>query len=202
MIPLSDDNPTVRPPVMTVLLLVAIAAVWVLVEGAGFGDQMVRAICNLGLEQSQTAKMPAPEAALIDHDLVTAFEAGWSVLYRDVSLVVAGHLASMLTDLECLDSDVQQGLEALRRSLTAEIDAGTPWLARDAAEVLAQLDVTAWIAVLGLLDECPVVPAALTAILEGRTTAVSATAFDFISTTEQIGDVRRFLQKLADLLSR
>src|SRR5262245_7992668 len=49
MIPLSDDNPTVRPPVMTVLLLVAIAAVWVLVEGAGFGDQMVRAICNLGL---------------------------------------------------------------------------------------------------------------------------------------------------------
>jgi hypothetical protein len=160
------------------------------------------AICNLGLEQSQTAKMPAPEAALIDHDLVTAFEAGWSVLYRDVSLVVAGHLASMLTDLECLDSDVQQGLEALRRSLTAEIDAGTPWLARDAAEVLAQLDVTAWIAVLGLLDECPVVPAALTAILEGRTTAVSATAFDFISTTEQIGDIRLFLRKLPHLLSR
>jgi hypothetical protein len=29
-------------------------------------------------------------------------------------------------------------------------------------------DATAWISVLGLLDECPVLPAALTAILEGR----------------------------------
>ena len=29
------------------------------------------------------------------------------------------------------------------------------------------LDTTAWISVLGLLDECPVLPAALTAVLEG-----------------------------------
>jgi hypothetical protein len=29
-----------------------------------------------------------------------------------------------------------------------------PWLARDAADVLATLDMTAWISVLGLLDEC------------------------------------------------
>jgi hypothetical protein len=42
-------------------------------------------------------------------------------------------------------------------------DAGRPWRARDAAEILAMLDMTAWISVLGLLDECPVLPAALTA---------------------------------------
>jgi len=64
------------------------------------------------------------------------------------------------------------------------------------------LDATAWISVLGLLDECPVLPAALTAILEGRTTPVSQTEFDFISTPAQIGDVRIFMRKLPDVLSR
>ena len=64
------------------------------------------------------------------------------------------------------------------------------------------LDMTAWISVRGLLDECPVLPAALTAILERRTTPVSPTAFDFISTAAQIGDVRTFMRKLPDILSR
>lgn len=48
MIPLSDDNPTVRPPVMTVLILVAMFAVWVIVQGAGFDDRLVRSVCTLG----------------------------------------------------------------------------------------------------------------------------------------------------------
>ena len=74
-------------------------------------------------------------------------------------------------------------------------DAGTPRLARGAAEVLGELDMTAWTSVLGL-DECPVIPAAPTAILEGCKTTVSPTAFDFISTAAQIGDVRLFMRKL------
>lgn len=49
MIPLSDDNPTVRPAVMTMLILAAIAAVWLIVEGAGFDDRLVRAVCTLGM---------------------------------------------------------------------------------------------------------------------------------------------------------
>jgi hypothetical protein len=51
---------------------------------------------------------------------------------------------------------------------------------------------TAWISVLGLLDECPILPETLTAILERRTAPVSPTAFQFISTTAQIGDIRVF----------
>ena len=90
---------------------------------------------------------------------------------------------------------------ALRRTLVKQRDAGTPWRARDAAEILALLDMTAWMSVLGLLDECPVLPAALTAVLEGRTTTVSATAFDFISTAAQIGDVRIFMRKLPDAVA-
>jgi Family of unknown function (DUF6178) len=182
-------------------------------------------ICNLGLEYwparwpsvtspgassphpRDTAKATPPDtfppdSLLIDHDLVTAFEVGWSVLHQDVSLFAAEQLISTLTDVDCVDRDIRRGLVALRRTLVKQRDAGTPWRARDAAEILAMLDMTAWISVLGLLDECPVLPAALTAVLEGRTTTVSPTEFDFISTAAQIGDVRIFMRKLPDVLSR
>jgi hypothetical protein len=142
-----------------------------------------------------------PDSWLIDHDLVTAFEAGWSVLYRDVSLFVADQLVSTLADLHRVDADTRHGLRALRRTLVKHREAGTPWLARDAADVLAMLDMTAWISVLGLLDECPILPAALTAVLERRTTSVSPTAFEFISTTAQIGDIRLFMRTLPGVLS-
>jgi len=168
-------------------------------------------ICNLGLEHwpakgvrhgsDDQAAIP-PDSFLFDHDLVTAFEVGWSVLHHDVSLFAAEQLISTLDNLHCVDRDIQLGLLRLRRTLVTHRDAGTPWLARSAAEVLAMLDMTAWISVLGLLDECPVLPAALTANLEGRTTTVSATAFDFISTAAQIGDIRTFMRKLPDVLSR
>lgn len=50
MIPLSDDNPTVRVPVATIFLLVAIFAVWVLVQGAGLDEGLLAAsVCNLGM---------------------------------------------------------------------------------------------------------------------------------------------------------
>lgn len=50
MFPISDDNPTLRTPVVTILLLVAIAAMWVLVQGAGFDPvALATSTCNLGL---------------------------------------------------------------------------------------------------------------------------------------------------------
>ena len=113
-----------------------------------------------------------------------------------------GRLITTLADVDCVDRDIQRGLAALRRTLVRQRAAGTPWHARDAADVLAILDQTAWISVLGLLDECPIVPAALTAILEGRKTTISPTAFEFISTAAQVGDVRTFMRRLPDLLSR
>jgi hypothetical protein len=171
-------------------------------------------VCNLGLEcwpgaPSQGASSPRElerlvpaNAFLSSHDLVTAFEVGWSVLHHDVSLFAADQLISTLADLHCVDADSRRGLRTLRRELVKQREAGTPWLARDAAEVLGMLDATAWISVVGLLDECPIVPAALTAVLERRATAVSQTAFEFISTTAQIGDIRVFMRALPEVLSR
>ena len=167
-------------------------------------------ICNLGLEYwparwagaAGLAGTRTPDSWLIDHDLVSAFEVGWSVLHHDVGLFAAEQLVATLSAIDCLDRDVQHGLVALRRTLVTQRAAGTPWLAREAAEVLGMLDMTAWVGVLGLLDECPVVPAALTAVLDGAAARVSPTAFAFISTAAQIADVRRFLAKLPDVLSR
>ena len=50
MFPLSDENPTVRTPVMTYVLIAAIVGVWVFVQGAGLDQQSLAAsICNLGM---------------------------------------------------------------------------------------------------------------------------------------------------------
>lgn len=175
-------------------------------------------ICNLGLDSwpqawpSATSQGPSspraldkampPDAFLVDHELVTVFEVGWSVLYQDVSLFVADELVSALADVHRVGADTRRGLGALRRELVKQREAGTPWLARDAADVLATLDMTAWIGVLGLLEECPVLPEALTAVLERRTSSVSPTAFEFISTIAQIGDIRLFMKALPGVLSR
>jgi hypothetical protein len=167
-------------------------------------------ICNLGLERwlgAPVARIDCDagvanyDALLGDHSLVEAFEVGWSVLHTDVSLFVADRLISVLANVHSVDVDVRHDLRTLRRALEKQREAGTPWLARNAADVLAILDTTAWISVLGLLDECPIVPAALTAVLEGRSTPGSPTAFTFISTAAEIGDVRVFMAMLPALLA-
>jgi hypothetical protein len=176
-------------------------------------------ICNLGLE-CWPARWPGAisqasargtrgtvdtarpfDGFLVDHDLVTTFEVGWSVLYQDVSLFVVDQLMSTLADLHAVDLDTRRDVLVLRRTLAKQREAGTPWLARGAVGVLAMLDMTVWISVLGLLDECPILPAALHAVLERRTTSVSPTAFAFISTTAQIGDIRLFMRSLPGVLS-
>jgi hypothetical protein len=168
-------------------------------------------ICNLGLEHwparwsgKASLRRPSrpPDSFLVEHDLLTAFEVGWSVLHQEVSLFVAKELISTIDSLHFDDRDIERGLVELRRTLAEQRDAGTPWRARDAAEILAMLDTTAWISVLGLLDECPVVPAALSAVVQGRTTGVSPTEFDFISTSAQIDDIQTFMRKLPSVLSR
>lgn len=175
------------------------------------------AICNLGLDCWHThwpganlrgasaphdaAATAPPDSFLLHHDLVTAFEVGWSVLHRDVCMFAAEQLIATLTNLDSVDRDIRRGLVALRRTLVKQRAARTPWGARDAVEVIALLDMTAWISVLGLLDECPIVPAALMAVVDEQTTTVSPTAFEFISTAEQIDAIHIFMRKLPEVLA-
>lgn len=65
MIPLSDDNPTLRSPVITYLFLGAIGATWVLVQGAGLNPGVLAAsVCNLGLVPGELTRL-SPEGLAV-----------------------------------------------------------------------------------------------------------------------------------------
>jgi membrane associated rhomboid family serine protease len=50
IIPIADENPTLRFPLMTVLLLVIMFVVWVVVQRAGFDPMaLASSVCDLGL---------------------------------------------------------------------------------------------------------------------------------------------------------
>jgi len=80
MIPLSDDNPTLRPPYVTVGILIAMFATWVFVQGAGFSERdLAFSVCNLGMVPGElTGRVPvgvsvpiSPEwACAVDHESI------------------------------------------------------------------------------------------------------------------------------------
>jgi len=80
--------------------------------------------------------------------------------------------------------------------------AGARWLARDAMDVLASVGMPAWVALLGLIDECPVLHAAVRASLDRQTRAIGASDFEFIALNSQVATVHEFMQSLLDTPSR
>jgi len=144
-------------------------------------------ICKLGQELEPAA------------GLIASFEAGWRRLHEDVSTHVAGRLIATLSQIGSVDPDIARDLYRLRRELERHRDA--PWLARNALEVIAILDTPAWACLCGLLSECPVLPAALGAILDGHAHSVSATAFTCFANGAEIQRVHTFADRLGDLLT-
>jgi Family of unknown function (DUF6178) len=160
------------------------------------GSDAAAAICNLGLEH----RPELPEDFLVGHDLVGAFETGWSVLHRDVCLFAAERLLETLTQLRCRDREAQLGLARLRSELARYGRLGEPWRARDQLNVIATLDLPAWAALGGLIAECPVLLANVDASRRPHLRAVDVSAFEFVSSRQQIESVREFMRSLAESL--
>jgi uncharacterized protein DUF6178 len=161
------------------------------------------AVCNLGLENYPVHWLQAKALSddfLVNHDLVSVFQVGWTVLHDDVCMYAAQELIAVLTRVRCDDHETQVGLDALRADMTTQWRAGTPWRARDALDVIASLDMPAWAALLGVIDECPVLHAAIAAARDPRIRAVGAAAFEFISENSQIASVREFMRSLPETL--
>lgn len=58
MIPISDDNPTLRTPVMTYLILAGIFATWFFLQGAGMNDiALAASVCDLGLVPGEITRL-------------------------------------------------------------------------------------------------------------------------------------------------
>jgi hypothetical protein len=171
-------------------------------------------VCNLGLENwpdhwstHPPQHMPVnersiglPENFLIDHDLISVFQIGWTILYRDVSLYAADRLIDVLGELRCGDRETHFALKDLRLELIKHLQTGKPWAARNALDVIAILDTPAWAALLGLLDECPVLHAALGASVNAGPRSVGAADVTFISENSHIATIRRFMRSLPDQL--
>ena len=155
------------------------------------GDGAV-ATCNLGLENWP------PHWS--DPDLVTAFQVGWTVLHRDAGMYVAQHLIEVLAGIRCSDRDIQLRLDGLRRELIRGVRNRKPWRARDALDVILTLDAPSWAALLALIDEYPVIHAALDAPHQRRRT-IDPAEFVFISQNSQIAAVREFMVSLPSALT-
>ena len=83
MIPISDDNPTLRTPVMTWLILGSLFAVWVLVQGGGFDPvRLAASVCNYGMVPGEITLRAAVGTAVplgnglacvVDRDAINIF---------------------------------------------------------------------------------------------------------------------------------
>jgi hypothetical protein len=151
------------------------------------------AICNLGLEN-----WPSHWS---ESDLVTAFLVGWTILHRDVCMYAARHLIDVLAEIRCEDRDVDLRLEGLRRELIRGVRDREPWRARHALDVIIMLDAPSWAALMALIDECPVIHAALNASRKPSRT-IHPTDFEFVSRNSQIAAVRDFMVSLPSVLMR
>jgi hypothetical protein len=177
----------------------------VLVAGCSFQSRRFRpveaadavlAVCNLGLEnRPHAAGRALPAAFLVEQELVTVFRWGWGVLHERVCLDLARRLVRALADLRVDDVQLQHDLTQLRIRMAAQLQAGTPWRERERLDVLAILDLPAWSTLLGLVDECPVVPKP-SPTTSGRPPLRVTTEFEFISENGQIEWARDFVDSL------
>ena len=170
------------------------------------------AVCNLGLENwpiqwrsekprsTIDAGAALDEDFLVDRDLIGVFQVGWTVLHRDVCMYAAERLLHILSELQTPDGETQSGLDALRLAMARQWRAGAPWRAREELEVILFLDKPAWAALLGLIDECPTIHAAVGRSRGSSTAAFSAASFEFISDNRQIATVREFMESLPETL--
>lgn len=77
MIPLSDENPTLRTPVVTFALIAATLLAWVFVQGAGLDPYaLVGSVCNYGLVPGEiTGRAPLGQAVPITDALACVVDA-------------------------------------------------------------------------------------------------------------------------------
>ncbi len=83
MIPLSDEHPTLRTPVMTYAIIAINVFVWFYFQGAGFSEpQLAASVCNLGMVPGEltggaplgTAVPIAPGmACVVDNEAINTF---------------------------------------------------------------------------------------------------------------------------------
>jgi len=99
MIPLSDDNPTLRIPVVTIGLLIALAAVWLFVQDGGLNPlALATSVCNLGLVPGElTGRAPVGMAVPLGEGLACVVDDDPINIYTPItSMFLHGGWAHLL----------------------------------------------------------------------------------------------------------
>lgn len=115
MIPYRDENPTELVPIVTVLLIVANAAVWFFVEGAGLSEMALhRAVCTYGAIPAEiTGAVPTGPA--ICPPAGPAGGLGWLGLFTSMFLHGSwGHLIGNMVFLWVFGNNVEDSMGHLR----------------------------------------------------------------------------------------
>ena len=159
-------------------------------------SEAAAAVCNLALDVA-----PARAGDAVGNgDLVALFQAGWTFLYEKICLYTAERLVDVLDGLRCADAAIQSDLDALRLALERASTAGAPWRARNALDAIAVLDMPAWAALLALIDEFPVLHAAVAPSRDPKRRTIDAGAFEFLTKKDDVAAVRAFLDALPEML--
>ena len=120
MIPLSDENPTLRTPVVTIGLCIAVVLVWVFIQGAGFDtDALAASVCNLGLIPGEITGLAPPGTAVpIGEDVACVVDRDpINVLTPVTSMFLHGswlHLLGNCLFLWVFGNNVEDGMGRLR----------------------------------------------------------------------------------------
>ncbi len=120
MIPIGDDNHTIRTPLMTMALLAAIALVWFFVQGAGFEPRVLAStVCNLGLVPGEiTGRAALGTAVPIGHGLACVVDNDPQNLWTPLTSMFLhggwGHLLGNAVFLWVFGNNVEDAMGRLR----------------------------------------------------------------------------------------
>ena len=100
MFPYRDENETQRQAYVTMGIIAACVAMWLLVQGAGSGARVAESVCNLGLIPGElTQTLPAGTAFPMGGGLVCQTEAGPQYLNILTSMFLHGSWMHLLGNM-------------------------------------------------------------------------------------------------------
>ncbi len=120
MIPLHDENPTLRTPIMTWLILGAMFAVWFVVQGGGMNElQLVASVCNYGMVPGElTHRAPLGSGIQIAHELACVIDNEpvnrWTPLFSMFLHGGWGHILGNAVYLWVFGNNIEDSMGPLR----------------------------------------------------------------------------------------
>jgi membrane associated rhomboid family serine protease len=69
MIPIRDDNPTLRTPVVTIAIIALNVAAWLLLQGAGTEEMLAKSVCAFGIIPGELTGLAAGKTLELGHGL-------------------------------------------------------------------------------------------------------------------------------------